>query len=127
MFRAALQVLAVLILFAVLFLPDPKASCQQRRSGQDTTPPVVSITSPAGGIVTGTSLTVHATATDNVGVDHVDFYVDGAFLRREVVGPYETSVSISGWSIGSNHTLQCKAYDAANNVGTSSVVTVTKG
>src|SRR2546429_3304269 len=54
----------------------------------DTTPPTVSLTSPAAGTVVGT-VTVSATASDNVGVAGVQFQLDGANLGAEITtDPY---------------------------------------
>src|SRR5439155_5214370 len=44
----------------------------------DTTPPTVSITSPANGATVSGTITVTANAADNVGVAGVHFIVDGA-------------------------------------------------
>ncbi|MHA1228420.1 MAG: Ig-like domain-containing protein [Candidatus Hodarchaeales archaeon] len=43
----------------------------------DTTAPTVSITSPADGATVSGTVTVEASASDNVGVDRVEFFVDG--------------------------------------------------
>src|SRR5688572_2512970 len=44
----------------------------------DTTPPTVSITSPASGATVSGTTTVSASASDNVGVAGVQFFVDGS-------------------------------------------------
>jgi subtilisin family serine protease len=92
-------------------------------SGGDTQPPSTEITSPKDQAVVKTNLTVKAAAVDNVGVTKVEFYLDGALLGADTSRPYAC-----GWAAKSAakgpHTLQCKAYDAAGNVGTSPVVTV---
>jgi len=43
----------------------------------DTTPPVAHISAPWNGTKVGTSVTIHASATDNVGVASISLYVDG--------------------------------------------------
>src|SRR6185295_1893464 len=51
----------------------------------DVMPPTVSMTAPSGGsTVTGTAVTVSASAADNVGVAGVQFLLDGAALGAEV-------------------------------------------
>ena len=86
----------------------------------DVTAPTVSAK------VTGTSatLTFTATATDNVGVTRVDYYVDGALKGSATASPY-TSTFDSTTAANGSHTLVAKAYDAAGNVGTSATVTFT--
>lgn len=90
----------------------------------DTTAPTTSITAPAGGAtVSGTTL-VTATASDNVGVTKVEFFLDGALQATDTASPYEWSWNTTTAANGA-HSLTSKAYDAANNVGTSAAVSVT--
>lgn len=92
--------------------------------GGDTTAPTTSITAPiAGAIVSGTT-TVSASASDNVGVTKVEFYLDGVLQSTDTTSPYSWSWNTTTASNGS-HTLTSKAYDAAANVGTSAGVAVT--
>ncbi len=90
----------------------------------DTMPPTVSITSPTGGKV-GNSFTVAAQASDNVGVTKVALYVDGKLIASDSSAPWSFSVNSRKWVSGT-HTLMCKAYDAAGNVGSSAGVSVSK-
>lgn len=46
----------------------------------DTTPPVISITSPSNGATVSGTVILTANATDNVGVANVQFYLDGTVL-----------------------------------------------
>src|SRR5205823_5050288 len=91
----------------------------------DNTPPTVSISSPASGAsVTGT-ITVSASATDNVGVVGVQFKRDGVNLGVEkTTAPYSISWNTTNASSGS-HTLTAVARDAAGNTATSAPVSVT--
>jgi hypothetical protein len=91
----------------------------------DTTPPTTSITAPANGATVSGTVNVTASASDNVGVNRVEFYVDGALSSTDTTSPYAFSWVTTGYANGSSHTLVSKAYDAASNVGTSATVTVT--
>src|SRR2546425_8968119 len=53
----------------------------------DTTPPTVSITAPAASATVAGTVTVSASATDNVGVVGVQFKLDGANVGAEVTSP----------------------------------------
>ncbi len=86
-------------------------------STSDTTPPTVSA-SESG---TSGTITLSATASDNVGVAKVEFYVDGTLNATDTTSPYSTTLNSTTLTNGS-HSLVAKAYDAANNVGTSSTV-----
>jgi hypothetical protein len=91
----------------------------------DTTDPTVSISAPAGGATVSGTLTVSASASDNVGVAGVQFKLDGANLGTEdVTSPYSVSWNTTTATNGS-HTLTAVARDAAGNTTTSAVVTVT--
>jgi glutamine amidotransferase PdxT len=93
-------------------------------SGGDTTAPAVSVTAPAAGTVSGT-VTVSATASDNVGVAGVQFKVDGNNIGSEdTSSPYSISWNTASVSNGS-YTLTATARDAAGNQTTSTAVTVT--
>ena len=90
----------------------------------DRTAPTTSITAPADGATVSGTTVVSASASDNVGVTHVEFYVDAALQSTDAAPPYNWS-----WDTGlmpdGSHTLTSKAYDAAGNVGTSRAVSVT--
>jgi hypothetical protein len=90
----------------------------------DTTAPTVSITAPAGGATVSGTTTVSASASDDVGVTKVEFYLDSVLQSTVTVSPYNWSWNTATAANGS-HSLIAKAYDAAANVGTSTTVTVT--
>jgi len=93
-------------------------------TGGDTTAPTTSITAPASGATVSGTVSVNASASDNVGVTKVEFYLDGALKSTATASPYSWSWSTTGSANGS-HSLISKAYDAAANVGTSATITVT--
>lgn len=89
----------------------------QGSGGGDTTPPTV------GASVSGSSGTIalNATASDNVGVDRVEFRVDGTLKGSDSSSPYSLSLDSTTLSNGS-HSLVARAYDAAGNSTNSSAV-----
>jgi hypothetical protein len=91
----------------------------------DTTPPSVSITAPSPGATVSDTVTLSATASDNVGVVGVQFRVDGVNA-----GPEDTSTPFAAsWDTrtapNGSHTIVAIARDAAGNTATSGAVTVT--
>jgi Domain of unknown function (DUF4082)/Bacterial Ig-like domain/Bacterial Ig domain len=92
----------------------------------DVTPPTVAMTAPANGAtVSGTTATVSATASDNIGVVGVQFLLDGVATGPEVTTP-PYAVIWNTTAVGNGpHTIAATARDAAGNTATSSVVTVT--
>ncbi len=92
----------------------------------DSVPPTVSMTAPAtGGTVSGSAVTVSASATDNVGVAKVQFQLDGANLGAPVTAaPYQVSWDTTA-AKNAAHTLTAVATDTAGNSATSSPTSVT--
>ena len=92
----------------------------------DTTPPTVSVTDPANGAtVSGTTVTVSAAASDNVGVAGVQFRLDGSNLGIEdTTNPYSILWN-STTVLNGAHTISAIARDAAGNTTTANAVTVT--
>ena len=89
----------------------------------DTTPPTISILSPANGARVSGQVSVLVSATDQVGVVSVDLYVDGALTSSSTTAPFTTKWNARRARAGA-HTIQCRAYDAAGNVGLSANCTV---
>src|SRR5256886_1164740 len=84
-------------------------------AASDTTPPTVSITSPKDGETVKGTVTVTASASDNVGVAGVQFFGDGKALAPEVTtAPYSISVDTTTTNDGP-HRLTAIARDAAGN------------
>ncbi len=106
------------------------ASCSlPKSSGGDTSAPSVSLTAPTSNSSVSNTVTVSASASDNVGVAGVQFKLDGANLGAEdTAAPYSTSWNTVSSSNGS-HTLTAVAKDTTGNIGTSgsAMVTVANG
>jgi hypothetical protein len=91
---------------------------------QGGTGDTVAPTATASESGTAGNVTLSATASDNVGVTLVEFYVDGALKATSNVAPYSASFD-STTVVNGTHSLVAKAYDAAGNVGPSSAVSFT--
>jgi subtilisin family serine protease len=91
----------------------------------DRSLPTVSLTAPANSaLVTGTAVTVSATASDNIGISRVDFYRDSnVMLGTDNNAPYGISWDTTSTSSGA-HTLIVVATDLAGNTKTSTAVNV---
>ena len=91
----------------------------------DLTPPTVSITAPTAGTTVSGTVSVTATAADNVGVVGVQFQLDGANLGAEkTAAPWTISWNTATGTAGA-HTLTAVARDAAGNRTTSAAVVAT--
>lgn len=90
----------------------------------DITGPVVSITAPAAGTVSGT-ISVAADASDDIGVTGIQFLLNGANLGTEdITAPYSISWN-TVTSVNGSYTLTARARDAAGNISVSAPVNVT--
>jgi hypothetical protein len=86
----------------------------------DTTAPTANINSPVSNSTVSGTVTIIATATDNVGVTRVEFSVDGNLTATKTSAPWTFSWN-STQAFTGQHTLAVKAYDAAGNNGGSSI------
>ncbi|MBM3246869.1 MAG: hypothetical protein FJZ13_06075, partial [Candidatus Omnitrophica bacterium] len=85
-----------------------------RRPAPDTTPPVVSITSPLNNASLQGIVNIEVKATDNKAVNKVEFYIDGSLKSYDNSLPYSYSWDASFASSG-KHTLKVIAYDNIGN------------
>ena len=90
----------------------------------DTTPPTVGLNSPVAGAQLSGNATLQATASDNVAVAKVDFFVDGSTLIGTAsTSPYQVSFNTATVADGA-HTVTAKATDTSGNTTTTSPVSV---
>ena len=88
----------------------------------DSTPPTVSIDSPAGGstVARKTSVAITASADDNIGVARVEFLVNGNLQCTDVSAPYSCN-----WRVPSppnkTYQIQARAFDQAGNSATAAI------
>jgi len=103
----------------------PSVEVSKQIPAADTTAPSVILTAPATGSTLSSSVTLTATATDDVGVVGVQFQLNGANLGAEdTTNSYTMSWDTTTVADGS-YTLTATARDATGNTTTSAPVTVT--
>ncbi len=91
----------------------------------DVKAPVVSLSAPASGATVSGTISITATASDNVGVAGVQFRLDGSDLGSEdTLRPYTLSWNTAAAANGA-HTLTATARDGSGNLATSGSVSVT--
>jgi hypothetical protein len=87
----------------------------------DTVAPAVTISSPANGSTVTKKALISAAGTDNVSVTSMEIYIDGVLKASSTSGSITYTWSINRNVKAGSHTITVKAYDAAGNVGQSSV------
>lgn len=91
----------------------------------DTTAPTITLTAPAANATVSNTVTLSATATDNIAVTGVQFILDGINFGGELtVAPFTAPLDTTTLSNGA-HTIAVTAHDAANNSTTTTPITVT--
>jgi hypothetical protein len=92
----------------------------------DTTSPTSSLNSPANGATVSGTVTISATASDNVGVDIVYFVIGDSVVGSDNAAPYTFIWDTTKYTNGSSPALWVRAWDASGNAGDSSrsIVTV---
>jgi hypothetical protein len=93
----------------------------------DTQAPTVAISSPAAASTVEGVVPVDVAAQDNFGVSRVELYVNSKLVASDTTAPYAFGWDASTTPAGSTASLVAKAFDAANNAGTSSTVSVKVG
>jgi hypothetical protein len=82
--------------------------------------PTVSLRISEEGSYFGRTLTLGATADDDHGVDHVDFWLDGTRVDRDTETPYAAGISARARESGT-HTLSVRAFDAAGQAASAAL------
>jgi hypothetical protein len=98
----------------------------------DTRPPSVDLTAPGAGSIISGQVPLSANATDDVGVDRVEFYAGIVLIGTDTAAPspfvsvWDTDAMLSSSYVfpAGNYTLTARAYDAAGNQQTSPGVAV---
>ncbi len=78
--------------------------------------PSIAFTAPTSAYINGTSVALSATASDDVGVVKVQFFIDNGLIAEDNIAPYGASWATGGFAEGA-HTLKAVAYDTANQLG----------
>jgi hypothetical protein len=100
---------------------DYSMALVQDNPPSDSIPPVISGFAPANGAaVSGTTVSLTASATDNVAVQRVEFLIGGSVIATDTTSPYAVSWNSTSIVNGSvNYSV--RAVDAAGNTAVSSV------
>ncbi len=105
--------------------PPPPAPNPTPPPPLDTVLPVVSITAPSANTTLNGNVTIGARATDNIAVTKLEIYVDG-----KLTSTFSTGTASQRWNTRKvatgPHNITSKAYDAAGNVGTTTITVNTQ-
>lgn len=82
----------------------------------DNVEPTVVITTPANNstVARNKTIAINATATDNVGISKVEFYINGVLTCTDLTATFTCSFKTQNRK-GKIYTLTAKAYDSSNN------------
>ena len=90
----------------------------------DSQAPTVTISAPNDGAVVSGVTPVSASATDNQGVDRVEFLINGQLAHTDTTAPYGFEWNTSNTANG-DHLLTARAWDISGNSGSSPSISVT--
>jgi len=91
----------------------------------DDLPPAIVITEPAAGQSVSGIVNIRATATDNRGIDYVDFYINNSFVNTDNEYPYEYSWDTNNEIEDSEIALYAKTFDTSQNSAQTQPISVT--
>lgn len=105
--------------------PPPANNPPTANPNVDNIAPVVSVISPVNNSSASGTVNISVSASDNKGVTKVELYVDGSMKATDIAAPFTFIWNFSG--LNGIHNIQAKAYDAAGNMGASSLVNLSLG
>jgi hypothetical protein len=110
---------------AIAFDSSNQTAIDQHTVTVDNSTPSVSIATPSSGAtVSGSSASITATVTDNIGIDKVEFYIDGSKIGEDSTSPsYAYSWDTTDES-DAEHTVKAMAHDLVGQTS-SDEITVT--
>jgi Big-like domain-containing protein len=97
-------------------------------TSDDVTAPNVLVLYPITGRTVSGTVAIGADARDNVGVTKVEYFIDGALegtTTSATNGTWFYNWNSTAKADTNTHTIYLRAYDAAGNIGTSALTTVT--
>jgi flagellar hook assembly protein FlgD len=90
----------------------------------DTTAPAVTLASPTDSSALSGTATLSVAASDDVGIQRVQYLIDGSVKASSDVPPFSATYGTLSLANG-QHTFAARAYDTSGNVATSPTVTAT--
>jgi hypothetical protein len=91
---------------------------------EDILAPTVEIVQPVNGATVSGNVEILAQADDEFGVEKVEIYIDDTLRDEILIEPYQYTWNTLLLPDNSSHTIEARAYDAADNEGVSPTVTV---
>lgn len=91
----------------------------------DVTDPTVGLYVNSAGGKVGPTAIVSATASDNAGVQKVEFLVDGVVKATDTAAPYAAALDMSSYADGSSHAIAARATDVNGRTSAPSTATRT--
>jgi hypothetical protein len=103
---------------------DPVTVYVSNPTQEDTIAPTVSILSPVNGATVKLNENIKVTASDNVGINRVEFFIDGV-LKSVEYGTSDSDMYRWKWDTRKEsngvHSISINAYDDAGNVSTEAI------
>jgi len=91
----------------------------------DTEPPQIELIGPVDGSTVYEIVPITVQASDNKGIERIDFYVGANLIGTDSEEPYIYDWNTTSLEDGSFRSIQCRAYDTSENGAISPSVTVT--
>jgi peptidoglycan/xylan/chitin deacetylase (PgdA/CDA1 family) len=90
----------------------------------DTSTPTLTLTNPVDGATVSGTISMSASPSNNLSVDHIDFLVDGQTVGTDTGAPYTVQWDSTSVADGS-HQVVAHSFDPDNNETDSAVATIT--
>ena len=90
----------------------------------DDTPPIILITEPAAGQTLSGIVSIVISASDDSGIDHIVFHIDGDSIHSDDSYPYNYSWDTESVADDEDHIIGVMGYDLAGNAAPAPPITV---
>ena len=111
-----------IIFTLILIFPLMLTNCEE----VDTTPPIVTITSPPNESIVSEIISITCMATDDREIEKVELWIDGVSSGvSDNSEPYSLDWNTSSYEDGTTHTIIVRSFDSSENITDSSPVSLT--
>jgi hypothetical protein len=125
MTRNAVRGILALVCLALMLVSGARKTTANAPSTADNIPPEIWIVSPSDGSTVSGKVKIMFYSFDLGGIDRYELYVDGELKQTLLPNARNLYFVWSSRETGP-HTLICRAYDRAGNIGTSPQVNVSR-
>jgi hypothetical protein len=117
----------IIVIFVIVAAIATFSSCNENTPADNTLndgKPTAKIITPVNNAEVQSVVPIQVEATDDKGIVKVEIYIDGIIMKEIIIPPYQYNWDAQLEVDSTLHLIYAKAYDADENVASSSVINV---